>query len=90
MNPHCVKILRIRSYSGPHFPELRLNVERRSFCPYLFQMRENAGKIRTRKTSNANSFYAKSDADVTYQTVNLFSFDKCFIYFISDVLHYIP
>ena len=29
------------------------------------------------------------DADVTYQTVNLFSSDKCFIYFISDVPHYI-
>ena len=29
------------------------------------------------------------DGDVTYQTVNLFSSDKCFIYFISDVPHYI-
>ena len=29
------------------------------------------------------------DADVTYQTVNLFSSDDCFIYFISDVPHYI-
>ena len=29
------------------------------------------------------------DADVTYQTVNLFSSDKCFTYFISDVPHYI-
>ena len=29
------------------------------------------------------------DANVTYQTVNLFSSDKCFIYFISDVPHYI-
>ena len=28
------------------------------------------------------------DADVTYQTVNLFISDKCFIYFISDVPHY--
>ena len=27
------------------------------------------------------------DADVTHQTVNLFSSDKCFIYFISDVPH---
>ena len=27
------------------------------------------------------------DADVTYQTVNLFSSDKCFISFISDVPH---
>ena len=29
------------------------------------------------------------DTDVTCQTFNLFSSDKCFIYFISDVLHYI-
>ena len=29
------------------------------------------------------------DADVTYQTVNLFSSDKCFINFISDDLRYI-
>ena len=28
-------------------------------------------------------------ADVTYQTFNLFSSDKCFMYFISDVPHYI-
>ena len=28
-------------------------------------------------------------ADVTYQAVNLFSSDKCFIYFIFDVPHYI-
>ena len=27
------------------------------------------------------------DADVTYQAVNVFSPDKCFIYFISDVPH---
>ena len=25
---HCVKSVRIRSYSGPHFPELGLNTER--------------------------------------------------------------
>ena len=31
----------------------------------------------------------KPDADVTYQTVNLFSSDKCFISFISDCPHYI-
>ena len=29
------------------------------------------------------------DADVTYQPVNFFSSDKCFIYFIFDVPHYI-
>ena len=31
----------------------------------------------------------KPDTDVTYQTVNLYSSDKCFIYLISDVPHYI-
>ena len=25
---HCVKYVRIRSYSGPHFPAFRLNMER--------------------------------------------------------------
>ena len=43
----------------------------------------------TEKTSSIFYHSMKPDADVTYQTVNLFSSDKCFIYFISDLLHYI-
>ena len=39
--------------------------------------------------NNATYHPMKLDADVTYQTVNLFSSDKCFIYFISDDLRYI-
>ena len=39
--------------------------------------------------NNATYHPMKPDADATYQTVNLFSSDKCFIYFISDVPHYI-
>ena len=39
--------------------------------------------------NNATYHPMNPDADVTYQTVNLFSSDKCFIYFISDVQHYI-
>ena len=39
--------------------------------------------------NNATYHPMNPDADVTYQTVNLFSSDKCFIYFISDVPHYI-
>ena len=31
----------------------------------------------------------KPDDDVTEQAVNLFSSKKCFMYFISDVPHYI-
>ena len=40
---HCVKSLRIRSCSGPHFPALRLNTEREilRISPYSVRMREN-------------------------------------------------
>ena len=34
------KSVRIRGYSGLHFPELELNVERRSISPYSVRMRE--------------------------------------------------
>ena len=37
--------------------------------------------------NNATYHSMNPDADVTYQTVNLFSSDKCFISFISDVPH---
>ena len=39
--------------------------------------------------NNATYHPMNPDADVTYQTVNLFSSDRCFIFFISDVPHYI-
>ena len=39
--------------------------------------------------NNATYHPMNPDADVTYQTVNLFSSDKCFICFISDCPHYI-
>ena len=39
--------------------------------------------------NNATYHSMNPDADVTYETVNFFSSDKCFIYFISDVPHYI-
>ena len=39
--------------------------------------------------NNATYHPMNPDADVTYQTVNLCSSDKCFICFISDCPHYI-
>ena len=38
---------------------------------------------------NATYHSMNPDTDVTYQTVTLFSSNKCFIYFVSDVQHYI-
>ena len=39
--------------------------------------------------NNATYHSMNPDSDVTYQTVNLFSSNKCFICFISTVQHYI-
>ena len=39
--------------------------------------------------NNATYHSMNPDSDVTYQTVNLFSSNKCFICFISNVQHYI-
>ena len=52
---HCVEVLRIRSYSGPHFSSFRLNIERYfvSLC-----IQSKCRKTRTRITPNTDTFYA--------------------------------
>ena len=56
------KRVRIRSYSGPHFPRIfphsdwiRRDAE---YDTYSVRMRENAGKMQTRITPNTDYFYA--------------------------------
>ena len=52
---HCVKSVRIQSFSGPYFPTFELNTERYGVSPcILFECR----KIRTRKTPNTYPFHA--------------------------------
>ena len=51
-NIHCVKVVRIRSYSGPYFP---------AFGKYLgvpCRIQSECGTIRTRITPNTDTFYA--------------------------------
>ena len=52
---HCVKSVRIRSYSGPHFPAFGLNTKR-----YYVSLRiqSKCWKMRTRITPKADTFYA--------------------------------
>ena len=57
-NHHCVKSVCIRSHSGPHFSCIFSHSEWMSIYPYSVQMRENAGKMRTRITPNTDSFHA--------------------------------
>ena len=55
---HCVKNVRIRSYSGPYFPAFGLNTKR-----YSVSLRTQCEcvKIRTRITPNMGTFYAVDD-----------------------------
>ena len=55
LHKYCVKSVRIRSYSGPYFPALRLNTERDFISLHI---QSKCGKIRTRITSNTDTFYA--------------------------------
>ena len=52
---HCVKSVRIRRYSGSHFPAFELNTMR-YFAPLRIQSK--CGKMLTRITPNTNNFYA--------------------------------
>ena len=52
---HCVKSVRIQSYSGPYFPAFGLNTERYSVS---LRIQSECGKIRTRITPNTETFHA--------------------------------
>ena len=52
---HYVKSVRIRSYSGPHFPVFGLNTDRSGVS---LRIQSKWGKIRTRVTPNTDTFYA--------------------------------
>ena len=62
---HCVKNIRIRCYSGPHFPAFGLNTERYRLYKYRdteyfvsLRIHSDCGEIRTRITPNTDTFYA--------------------------------
>ena len=55
---HCVKSVRIRSNSGPHFPTFGLNTERYAVKNAEWKIQPKCGEIRTRITPNTDSFYA--------------------------------
>ena len=52
---HCVKTVRIPSYSGPHFPAFGLNTERYSVSP---RIQSECGRMRARITRNTDTFQA--------------------------------
>ena len=51
---HYVKIVRIRSFSGPYFPAFGLNIQ------------SEYGKIRTRKTPNMDTFQEVTELNTKF------------------------
>ena len=68
-NIHCVKSVRIRSYSGPHFLAFGLNTERYSLS---LRIQSECRKIRIRITPNTDTFHTKMLMPVNHilQTVD--------------------
>ena len=52
---HCVKSVRIWSFSDPYFPTFELNTE---IYPVNLQIKSECRKIRSRKTPDTHNFYA--------------------------------
>ena len=59
---HYIKSVRIRSYSGPHFPTFStFGINMDSVYLFVFSPNEGkCGKMRTRMTPNTDTFYAVS------------------------------
>ena len=72
-----------------NFKSIILETDQRKVSPLMRLFWEEQQKYLQSSQNNATYHPMNPDTDVTYQTVNLFSSDKCFIYFISDVPHYI-
>ena len=53
---HCVKSVCIRNFSGPHFSAFGLNTD---IYSVNLRIQSECGKMRTRKTPNTDTFYAK-------------------------------
>ena len=69
---HCVKSVRIRSYSGPNyshiFPHSDWILRDTEYLPYSVRMRENAGEMWTRITPNMDFFDAVLSLTIRQKT----------------------
>ena len=78
--------LPFRDDSSNDFKLIILETDQRKISPFMRLFCEEQQKYI--QSSQNNATYHPMNP-VTYQAVNLFSSDRCFIYFISNVPHYI-
>ena len=82
-----MKRVRVRSFSGPYFPEFGLNTEK--YFVFL-RVQPEYGKIRTRKNPNTDTFHAvllvtfRSTALLKKTPTQVFSFES-FTLFLSPI-----
>ena len=71
------------------FKSIIFETDQRKIWPFMRLFWEEQQKYQQSSQNNATYHPMNPDTDVTYETVNLFSSGKCFIYFISDDTRYI-
>ena len=81
--------LRVSADLTNDFKSIILETDQRKISPFTRLLWEEQQKHLQSSQNNATYHPMKPDTDVTYQTVNFFCFDKCFVYFIPDVFHII-
>ena len=81
--------LRVSADLTNDFKSIILETDQRKISPLTRLLWEEQQKHLQSSQNNATYHPMNPDIDVTYQTVNFFSFDKCFVYFIPDVFHII-
>ena len=70
------------------FKSIILETDQRKFSPFMRLLFLEEQQKYLKPSQNNGTYHPMNlDTDITYQTVNLFSSDKCFIYFISDAPH---
>ena len=77
------------TYLSNDFKSFILETDQRTLSPFMRLLCQEQKKYLQTSRNNATYCPMNPDSDVTYQKVNVFSSDKCFISFISDVPPYI-
>ena len=73
---HCVKSVRIRSYSDLHFLTFGLNTEKYSIS---LRIQSECGKMRTRITPNTDTFHTVIPLRFIIQMIDLLAIDSSFL-----------
>ena len=71
------------------FKSIILETDQRKLSPFMTLFWEEQQKCLQSSQNNATYYPMNPDTDFPYKTVNIFSSDKCFTCFISNVPHYI-